>query len=128
MKKEKINLLNLNMVGSIIFIITVIVSILLMYNEKLILMGKKPILNKSEVENIQNCNRLILLIVVTVFLYIEYRRYKLSEMFESINNQNSSFIKLIISEVQVISVIILIILPILYPDIQNEYFEDIIIN
>ncbi|MDD2518547.1 MAG: hypothetical protein PHI05_00280 [Bacilli bacterium] len=127
MKKEKINLLDLNMLTSSVFIITITVSIILMYNEKLILLGKKPIFNKNDVKNIENTNRFILLIVVVVFVYIEYRRYKLSEIFESINNQNSSFIKLVVSEIQLIIVIVLIILPIIYPETEQQYFEDIII-
>ena len=128
MKKEKINLLDLNMLASSVFIITIAVSIILMYNEKLILLGKKPIFNKNDQKNIQDTNRLILLIVVITFVYIEYRRYKLAEIFESVNNQNSSFVKLVVSEIQVIIVIVLIILPIIYPDTEPQYFEDIIIE
>lgn len=128
MKKEKINLLDLNMLASSVFIITIAVSIILMYNEKLILLGKKPIFNKNDQKTIQDTNRLMLLIVVIAFVYIEYRRYKLAEIFESVNNQNSSFVKLVVSEIQLIIVIVLIILPIIYPDTEPQYFEDIIIE
>lgn len=128
MKKEKINLLDLNMLASSVFIITIAVSIILMYNEKLILLGKKPIFNKNNQKTIQDTNRLMLLIVVIAFVYIEYRRYKLAEIFESVNNQNSSFVKLVVSEIQLIIVIVLIILPIIYPDTEPQYFEDIIIE
>ena len=48
---------------SIVFIFTVITSVLLTYNEKLILLGEKPLFDKDNARTITTINSFILLII-----------------------------------------------------------------
>lgn len=63
MKEKEVKLLDINMFVSIVFIFTVITSILLTYNEKLILLGEKPLFDKDNARTITTINRFILLII-----------------------------------------------------------------
>ena len=77
--KEEINILNLQLLTSLIVIITVTVSLLLTYNQKLNLQNKKTIFNKKQTHNISYTNRLIILITAITFLYINYKLYEISK-------------------------------------------------
>mgnify|MGYP000943019779 CR=1 FL=1 len=63
MKEKEVKLLDINMFVSIVFIFTVITSILLTYNEKLILLGENPLFDKDNARTITTINRFILLII-----------------------------------------------------------------
>lgn len=63
MKEKEVKLLDINMFVSIVFIFTVITSVLLTYNEKLILLGEKPLFDKDNARTITTINRFILLII-----------------------------------------------------------------
>ena len=63
MKEKEVKLLDINMFVSIVLIFTVITSVLLTYNEKLILLGEKPLFDKDNARTITTINRFILLII-----------------------------------------------------------------
>ena len=77
--KEEINILNIQLLTSLIVIITVTISLLLTYNQKLNLQNKKTIFNKKQTHNISYTNRLIILITAITFLYINYKLYEISK-------------------------------------------------
>lgn len=78
-KKEEIKLLNIQLITSLIVIITVIVSLTLTYNQKLDLQNKKTIFSKKQTYNISYTNRLIILITAITFLIINYKLYQISK-------------------------------------------------
>lgn len=81
MKKnsEEKDLLYLQIFGSIIFIITIIVSIILTYNNIEIMDKKKPLFNQKQENNISLTNRLIITTIATIFTYISYKFYEINK-------------------------------------------------
>lgn len=77
--KEEIKLLNIQLITSIIVIITVSLSLILTYNQKLNLENKKTIFNKKQTHNVSYINRLIILLTAIVFLIINYKLYQISK-------------------------------------------------
>ena len=77
--KEEINILNIQLITSLIVIITVAVSLILTYNQKLNLQNKKTIFNKKQTHDISYINRLIILITAITFLIINYKLYQISK-------------------------------------------------
>ena len=77
--KEEINILNIQLITSLIVIITVAVSLLLTYNQKLNLQNKKTIFTKKQTHNVSYINRLIILITAISFLIINYKLYQISK-------------------------------------------------
>lgn len=77
--KEEINILNIQLITSLTVIITVGISLILTYNQKLNLQNKKTIFTKKQTHNISYINRLIILITSITFLYINYKLYQISK-------------------------------------------------
>ena len=124
MKKEKIKLLDINMFASLVFILTIIVSTILTYNEKLVLSGEKPIFNKDEVKSITMVNRSVLLIIAIIYIYTSYREYKTNQSSSDDNATKASFIQFLINDIQLITVIIITLLPMLYPEEDISVFPE----
>lgn len=80
MKNEKeIELLNIDIDTAILFIITILISIYLTYENKQDLLNKKRILNKKDDQYILLFNRLFVLIIVLIILYDNYEGYKIAK-------------------------------------------------
>lgn len=78
-REYEINILNIQLITSLIVIITVAVSLILTYNQKLDIENKKTIFNKKQTHNISYINRLIILITAITFLIINYKLYQISK-------------------------------------------------
>jgi len=78
-RQEEISLLNMQLITSIIVIVTVTLSIILTYNQKLNIENKKTIFTKKQTHNISYINRLIILITAIIFLFINYKLYEISK-------------------------------------------------
>jgi magnesium-transporting ATPase (P-type) len=79
MKNEKIILTDIQIFAIICSIVSLVISLLLSYNEKLKLLNLKPILNDEEEYNVLLFDRIFILAIALVFLYINYRGYELSK-------------------------------------------------
>lgn len=66
-------------IGSAISIIEIIVSILLLYNEKLEIKGEKTLFNAEQTQKISVFNRTFILVTAIIFLIINYALYKISK-------------------------------------------------
>lgn len=78
-KSEEKDLLYLQIFGSLIFIITIIVSIILTYNNIERMDKKKPLFNQKQENNISLTNRLIITTIATIFTYISYKFYEINK-------------------------------------------------
>ena len=78
-REEEINLLNIQLITSLIVIITVAISLILTYNQKLDIENKKTIFTKKQTHNVSYINRLIILITAISFLIINYKLYQISK-------------------------------------------------
>lgn len=81
--EEKLKLLDTQIIGSIFFIITLLVSILLTINQRNYTLNKKPLFNAKTTYVISNANRIVVLCIVITFLYISYKQKKLAEAKDS---------------------------------------------
>lgn len=77
MKEKKIELLNLQMSGSFIFMATIAISILYTYDVKLKYLDEDRIFSNETAQNIIVINRIAILLVTLLFLYVNYKDYKL---------------------------------------------------
>ncbi|MBE6138150.1 MAG: hypothetical protein E7173_00205 [Firmicutes bacterium] len=77
--KIEIDAINVQIIASIISIGTVLISILLLYNQKLEMEEKEPILNATQTQKLSTFNRTLILIIVIVFLIINFLLYKISK-------------------------------------------------
>ena len=98
-------LLYLQIFGSIIFIITISVSIILTINNIENLDHKRPIFNQKDENSISFINRLIITIVAITFTYISYQFYEKNKYG---NNKNISKKELLASVFALISTLILL--------------------
>lgn len=64
---------------SAISVIEIIVSILLLYNEKLEIKGEKTLFNAEQTQKISVFNRTFILVTAIIFLIINYALYKISK-------------------------------------------------
>ena len=76
-KNKEIKLFNLSIIAITIFIITLLISLLLNYNEKLKLENKKLIFDEKQSIYISLINRTIVLIIALYFIYNSYIRQKI---------------------------------------------------
>lgn len=86
---EKLKLLDTQIVGSIFFIVSLLVSILLTLNQRKYTLHQKPLFNAKTTYLISNANRLLVLIIVSTFLYISYKQRELAKIKGSNVNLNN---------------------------------------
>ncbi len=80
MKNEKeIELLNIDITTAVLFIITIIISIYLTYENRQDLLNRKRILNKKDDQYILLFNRLLVLIIVLIILYDNIEGYEIAK-------------------------------------------------
>lgn len=78
--KEKESLLiTIQIISSIVSIGTVIISIILLYNEQLEINNEKPFLDAEAAQKLTTFNRILILIIFIVFLVINYILYDISK-------------------------------------------------
>ena len=83
---EEKDLLYLQIFGSIVFIITIVVSIILTVNNIERMNKKKPFFSQKQENNISLTNRLIITTIAITFTYISYKFYEINK----INNDEIS--------------------------------------
>ena len=86
--EEELKLINGQIIGIIFFIVTLIVSLLLTYNEKLQRENKPPLFTNKKALDIAFLNRLIVVLLGLYFLYTSYKRKDLG------NNNANNYINL----------------------------------
>ena len=86
--EEELKLINGQIIGIIFFIVTLIVSLLLTYNEKLQRENKPPLFTNKKALDIAFLNRLIVVLLGLYFLYTLYKRKDLG------NNNLNNYINL----------------------------------
>lgn len=80
MKNEKeIELLNIDIATALMFIMTIIISIYLTYENRQDLLNRKRILNKKDDQYILLFNRLLVLIIVLIILYDNIEGYEIAK-------------------------------------------------
>lgn len=89
-KQKHIQLLNEQMLATMLFVGTLIVSILLTYDEIKELSNEKKLFSNIQANNISLVNRIIVVILGIYFVYNSYTNQKLGEL----ENKNLKYLKL----------------------------------
>ena len=78
MNKEA-NLLDIQNTASVIFIITIIVSIILTTDEKNKLLKQPTILSDESAKYLNLMNKIVVVLIALLFAYINYEQYKITK-------------------------------------------------
>ena len=115
--KDEIKLIDYEIIGSLLFIGTLFVSIILTYNRKLKLEKRDCLFDNQTERNILIVNKLIVLMIVIFFLYINCEYYKNALLK---NEDTSSYkIQMIPSILAIIAALIILYLVINGNDISS---------
>ena len=98
-------LLYLQIFGSLVFIITISVSIILTLNNINNMNHKKPFFSQKQENNISLTNRLVITTVALIFTYISYQFYEKNKYYKNIDISRK---ELIASVFALISTLILL--------------------
>lgn len=88
MRDEELKTINLQMFVLFFSLLSVIISIILTYNEKLNIENKKPFFSKKRNYDITLYNRILILLIAIAFLYINFLSYNSAKKKEN-NNRNN---------------------------------------
>ena len=119
MIKEEIKQIEIQTIFSFISIITIIISIILLQDQKNFLEKKEHFLNPSDADNLSKFNRILILIVAIIFLTINYKLKDLSKN----EDQKSYNLQIIASYLVVISS--LITLYVVFTSPNSEITSDV---
>lgn len=103
---RKVSILNGQMITSVLYILFLIVSISLIYNEELELLNKKPLYKRTQAASIAVLNRTFALVLVIYFLWANRELIKISD----VNNADSRGLRtqMIASELSVLAAVIVL--------------------
>lgn len=105
-KEQEITAIDIQIIVSLVSIITILISISLLYNQKLDIKNEKTIFSAKETQKISEFNRDILLVIALVFLFVNIWLYNISK--EEGENLNSYKLQIIASILTVIAALIAI--------------------
>ena len=77
-KQEEIDAINIQLIALLISLVSVIISIIITYNQKLNLEGINTV-NPKKIFDLTIFNRLLILVLSLIFLYVNYKLYKISK-------------------------------------------------
>lgn len=101
--QEKVKLIDFRIILTIIFIMSTILSIILLYNRKLIILNKEPVFDVSESKTISIINASVILVIILLIQQINLKNkeiYKLEgEDLEPINLDITATYFLIIASI-----------------------------
>lgn len=110
MKEEKLKLLNYQILSSILFIISIFISIILTYDEKQELLNKKGVFSETFDKYLNLFNRIFALGIIIFILYINYTTYNIQKQkrinLEPFKHQIYASIFSVISAIIVLYVVI----------------------
>ena len=122
--KNEIKLIDYEIIGSLLFIGTLFISVILSYNEKLRLEKKEPLFDNKTQKNILIVNKIVVLGIVIFFLYINYEHYKVA-LFKNEDTYNYK-VQLIPSFLAILAILAALI--ILYLVLKDNNISDIVDN
>lgn len=117
--EKEIQVLNIQIVATILFIGSLIISTVLTYDEKLKLINKKGIFADKQARNISLFNRILVVILAIAFVYGNYTTEKIAEM----RNNQTKYLKLQLFSGELSLISSLLVLYIVYKNQQNQNFD-----
>lgn len=116
-KKKEENLLDIQIITTLIYIGSLILSIYITYNDKVSIATGKGFLSKKQNANLSKFNRTLVVILTLVFLYISYENKKTIE--KKKGDIQSASLQVFASELSLVST--LIVLYVVFKTSGEEY-------
>lgn len=117
--EKEIQILDIQIIATIIFIGSLVVSIILTYDEKLTLIDGKGLFDNSTARKISLINRIVVVILALTFVYGNYVTEKIAE---ARNTSNVKYLKLQLLSGELSLIGSLIVLYIVYKNRNEETF------
>jgi len=114
MKDKELQLLNYQILTSIVFVLSLIISIILTYDERQQLLKRKRLFSEKFDKYLNLFNRILALLVILIILYINYKNFEINKNKRS--NPAPLIHQIYASILSVLSAII-----VLYVVIENWY-------
>ncbi len=117
--KEEIQILDIQIIATILFIVSLLISIILTYDEKLKLINGKGLFGSKQAQRISLFNRILVVILAIAFVYGNYKTEKIAE---ARKKKNVKYLKLQLLSGELSLIGSLIVLYIVYKNQGNENF------
>lgn len=105
-QKQEANVLDLQLIATIIYIGSLIISIFLTYNDKMDVLNLKKIFTEKQNRNLSIFNRFLVVILTITFLYASYETRRLAKVKgEKLENFN---LQVMASEISLVSTLIVL--------------------
>lgn len=116
---KKLFIIDGQLIGAILYIVSIIISIVIIIDQRKSALNKERILTGSEAQYLALANKIFVFLLILWFLYLNYKSYEFSKD----TNQNTSSLKLQIftSFISVIAAIIGIY--VVYTDFKNTNLQ-----
>lgn len=116
---KKLFIIDGQLIGAILYIVSIIISIVIVIDQRKSALNKERILTGSEAQYLALANKIFVFLLILWFLYLNYKSYEFSKD----TNQNTSSLKLQIfaSFISVIAAIIGIY--VVYTDFSNTNLQ-----
>ncbi len=105
-KKKEENLLDLQIITTLVYIGSLILSIYITYNDKMTVANGKGFLSKKQNQNISIFNRTLVVVLTLIYLYVSYENRKIIE--KKKGNINAASLQVFASEISLVSTIIVL--------------------
>lgn len=102
--QESLLIIDGELIGTVLYLIAIIISILLIINQRNIILEKEPLFETGKFRILVLANRVFILLLTLWFFYINYKTYKYTK--ESNNDTKLSKLQLFSSFILVIGAII----------------------
>lgn len=102
--QESLLIIDGELIGTVLYLIAIIISILLIINQRNIILEKEPLFETDKFRILVLANRVFILLLTLWFFYINYKTYKYTK--ESNNDTKLSKLQLFSSFILVIGAII----------------------
>lgn len=105
-QKQETDVLNLQLIATIVYIGSLIISIFLTYNDKMDVLNLDKIFTEKQNRNLSIFNRFLVVILTLVFLYASYETRRLAKIKgEKLENFN---LQVMASEISLVSTLIVL--------------------
>lgn len=103
---KEVNLLDIQIITTIIYIGSLVLSIYITYNDKLVLTNKKTIFTEKQAATYSIFNRSLVVVLTLIYLYISYQNNNIAK--ERGRNISATKLQLTASQLSFISTIIVL--------------------
>lgn len=105
-QQKEANLLDIQIITTIIYIGSLILSIYITYNDKVTIENGKGFLSKKQNQNFSIFNRTLVVVLTLIYLYVSYENQKIIAKKEG--DTNAASLQVLASEISLVSTLIVL--------------------